>query len=167
MRPSLWGALSLPLDLRPFSILSPTIISALLPSPRQSWPNQGGGRSHSGVQPWHSPLDNSLFQQSSEAEARLSRGETEAVARHKAGTGRSLQCPPFSGSFGPPHPTVHPLEVCSLCQAWARAERHRQDSSCPNELSQRESQRCRSSHGESLLVSLPVPLLMVVAECWW
>lgn len=34
MRPSLWGALSRPLDLRPFSILSLTIISALLPSPQ-------------------------------------------------------------------------------------------------------------------------------------
>lgn len=63
MRPSLWGALSLPLDLRPFSILSPTIISALPLSPQQSWPNRSrvgvGGRSHSGIQPWHSPLANS------------------------------------------------------------------------------------------------------------
>jgi hypothetical protein len=59
MRPSLWGALSLPLDLQLFSIFSPTIISALPPSPRQSWLNQRGGRNHSGVQLWHSPLANS------------------------------------------------------------------------------------------------------------
>lgn len=56
MRPSLWGALSLPLDLWPFSILSPTVISALTPAPRQSWPNQGGGRSHSCVQAQHTLL---------------------------------------------------------------------------------------------------------------
>lgn len=44
MRPSLWGALSRPLDLRPFSILSLTIISALIPSPQAELAKPGRGQ---------------------------------------------------------------------------------------------------------------------------
>lgn len=109
MRPSLWGALSLPLDLWPFSILSPTIISALPLSPRAELAKPGRGQESAafnlfkcGTPRWllH------LFQQSSEAKARLPRGETEAVASHKARAGGSLWCPLFSGFFSSPNPTV-------------------------------------------------------------
>lgn len=107
MRPSLWGALSLPLDLRPFSILSPTIISALPPSPQQSWPNQGGGRSHSSVQPWHSLPANST---SSSSPPRQRLGFLEGKLRLWQGTrlGQEEACSALLSQG----PLVHPIPQC-------------------------------------------------------